>query len=323
MDSLPGGYQGTQRTVERIKELIRSGAQDFYLRQHAIDVLLDRRVAAKDYLGEINALFEWVQRNIRYTKDPFRVEVLHSARRMLQLRAGDCDDMTILLGSMLEAIGHPVRLILVGPDPRQPHLFSHIYLEVYHNGHWLPLDATMPHPMGWAPHAWVKQVITIERRPATMDASQTLRGTATGSTAHASLEALIRAVRSEGLSPRDARVRALWGLLRQRQLLDRSPWLKALLRRMWRLGLPVRPRPRTTQRLLRRLTRWGLMPSGRPPVGYGQTMRRRPPGVYGQTVYRRPNSGPLRSDQRLAPVNRMMVRPVRQQGQLPMRSRSR
>ena len=50
-------------------------------------------------------------------KDPFRVEVLHSAKRLLELRAGDCDDMAILLGAMLEAIGHPVRLVLTGPDP--------------------------------------------------------------------------------------------------------------------------------------------------------------------------------------------------------------
>jgi hypothetical protein len=27
-------------------------------------------------LGEIKALFEWVQHHVRYTKDPFRVEVL-------------------------------------------------------------------------------------------------------------------------------------------------------------------------------------------------------------------------------------------------------
>ena len=36
------------------------------------------------------------------------VEVLHSARRMLELRAGDCDDMTILLGCARE-VGRPSR----------------------------------------------------------------------------------------------------------------------------------------------------------------------------------------------------------------------
>jgi hypothetical protein len=153
------------QTAEQVKRLIREGAKDFYVRQRAIDILLARGVRPKNYRGEIKALFQWVQRNIRYTKDPFRVEVLHSPRRMLELKAGDCDDMTILLGSMLESIGHPVRLVLTGPNPNKPKLFSHIYLEVSHQGRWIPLDATMPHPMGWSPRTLVRKVIAIQEEP--------------------------------------------------------------------------------------------------------------------------------------------------------------
>ena len=158
---IPKGYLGTRKTLEHIQRLIRQGAKDFFVRQKAIDILLERGIQPKDYLGEINALFKWVQRNVRYTKDPFRVEVLHTARRMLELLAGDCDDKTILLGAMLEAIGHPTRLIIVGPDPSRPRYYSHIYLEVNHRGKWIPLDATMPHPLGWAPGMPVKRVVPI------------------------------------------------------------------------------------------------------------------------------------------------------------------
>jgi transglutaminase-like putative cysteine protease len=160
---IPKGYPGTARTVEHIANLIRSGCKDFYVRQKAIDILIERGVRPKDYLGEIKALFQFVQRRVRYTKDPLRVEVLHAARRMLDLRAGDCDDMAILLGSMLEAIGHPVRLVITGPDPLRPYLFTHIYLEVFHHGRWLPLDATMRFPMGWAPSGVVKKIIRLKR----------------------------------------------------------------------------------------------------------------------------------------------------------------
>src|SRR5262249_56243905 len=116
---IPKGYRGTARTVAHIARLIRAGAKDFYVRQKAIDVLMARGVPPKDYLGEIDALFQFVQQRVRYTKDPLRLELLHAARRMLDLRAGDCDDMAILLGAMLEAIGHPVRLVITGPDPRR------------------------------------------------------------------------------------------------------------------------------------------------------------------------------------------------------------
>ena len=159
---IPSGLAGTRKTVEHVGRLICDGARDFYVRQRAIDILLARGVPAKDYLGEIDALFRWVQRNVRYTKDPFRIEVLHSARRMLELRAGDCDDMTILLGALVKSVGHPVRIVITGPDASRPHLFSHIYLEAQHRGQWIPLDATMPHPMGWSPRAPVRQVMSIE-----------------------------------------------------------------------------------------------------------------------------------------------------------------
>jgi len=64
-----------------------------------LSIFCSRETSPKDYLGEIKVLFEWVQQNIRYTKDTFRVEVLHSARRMLELPAGD--GMAILLEAML------------------------------------------------------------------------------------------------------------------------------------------------------------------------------------------------------------------------------
>ena len=256
---IPRGYLGIRETVEHIKGLIRAGAKDFNVRQKAIDILLERGVKPKDYPGEIKALFEWVQRNVRYTKDPFRVEVLHSARRMLELRAGDCDDMAILLGAMLEAIGHPVRLVLVGPFPRQPRLFTHIYLEVHHKGRWIPLDATMPYPMGWAPRALVKEVIAIDGRPSMLSQEMDLQGTATAVAIPDWLRGLIRAVRREGFQPRDTRVKLLWDLLWQRQLLGQNLWLEGVLLRIWNRGAPGRERPRVSRRLVALLRGWGLL----------------------------------------------------------------
>jgi transglutaminase-like putative cysteine protease len=161
IDTIPSGFGGTQATVRRMISLIREGAKDFYVRQRAIDVLFAIGVPPKDYLGEIGAIFRFVQGHLRYTRDPHQTEVLHSARRLLSLRAGDCDDHTILLGAMLKSIGHPVRIVLTGPDPKRPRLFSHVYLEVEHRGEWIPLDATMPHPPGWQPNAPTRLVVPL------------------------------------------------------------------------------------------------------------------------------------------------------------------
>src|SRR5262245_57073589 len=159
---IPRGYPGTRKTLEYIIRLVKEGAKDFCVRQNAIDILIRSGVPAKDYFGEIRALFEWVKRNVRYTRDIHRVELLHTARRMLELRAGDCDDMTILLCAMLKSIGHPVRLALVGFNPKKKGLFTHIYLEVYYRGWWIPLDPTVSRPMGWAPPLVHKQIFQVD-----------------------------------------------------------------------------------------------------------------------------------------------------------------
>jgi hypothetical protein len=162
LGQIPKGYAGTKQTVAHIVHLIREGAKDFCVRQHAIDILFANGVPPKDYLGEIRTLFAWVQHNVRYTRDIHRVELLHSARRMLELRAGDCDDMTILLAAMLKAIGHPVRLVLVGFNPHKKAVFTHIYLEAFCKGWWIPLDATVNRPMAWAPRADHKQYFPVD-----------------------------------------------------------------------------------------------------------------------------------------------------------------
>ena len=278
LHKIPTGYLGTLQTVEHIIDLIKHGAKDFHVRQTAIDILLQRAVRPKDYLGEIKSLFEWVQQNVRYTKDTFRVEVLHSARRMLELLAGDCDDMAILLGAMLESIGHPVRLVLSGPDPLRQDLFSHIYVEVFHKGRWIPLDATMPYPMGWAPRALVKKVIAIERRPNVMTEETDMHGVGAPVVVPDWLKGLIQAVGGEAIQPKDARVKSLWDLLRERQLLRQSPWLKAVLSRIWYGGLPAGSRPHTTLRLKTWLRRWRILPTAEAAVHRPGAMRASQPG---------------------------------------------
>jgi len=304
LQKIPSGYRGTLKTLEHIIRLIKKGAKDFHVRQTTIDILLQRGVKAKDYMGEIKALFEWVQQNVRYTKDTFRVEVLHSARRMLELRSGDCDDMSILLGAMLESIGHPVRLVLSGPDLFRQDLFTHIYLEVFYKGRWIPLDATMPHPMGWAPRTLVKKVIGMERRPNMMSDDLELKGIGADGEGGTWLRGLIRAIRSEAMQPKDERVKLLWNKLRDRRQLSTHPWLKEVLQRIWSKGLAARPRPVTTEKLVTRLRRIGLLPQ----AGTGAPGHRPGSGRPRAPIATRPVR-PV-AVKRVGAVRRVVVRPM-------------
>ena len=298
---IPKGYRGTWATVVRMRALIRDGAKDFYVRQKAIDILLLRAVPAKNYVGEVEALFEWVQQNVRYTKDPFQLELLHSPRRLLELRAGDCDDMSILLGALLESVGHPVRIVLTGSNPQRPRLFTHVYVEAYCHGRWIPLDATMPYPMGWEPKTPVRKVISITGGPDVIGEDLDLQGISATITAPQELRTLIRAIRSEAIRPKDPRVKSLWELLRQHQLLRHSPWLMELLRRIWNTGLAARPRPKTTEQFIALLRSWGIQPavaqhreSEARPLAPGRVQTIRPAAVRPVGTVRRANVQPLR-----------------------------
>src|SRR5437867_13039160 len=64
-----------------------------------------RRSSDLDRFGEVSALFRWVRQHIRYTRDIYRVELLHTARRMLELRA---DRKTTRLNSSHRTISYAV-----------------------------------------------------------------------------------------------------------------------------------------------------------------------------------------------------------------------
>lgn len=47
LEKIPSGYVGTLKTVEHIIDLLKRGAKDFYVRQSAIDILLQRAVTER------------------------------------------------------------------------------------------------------------------------------------------------------------------------------------------------------------------------------------------------------------------------------------
>lgn len=98
----------------------------------------------KDYLSEATVIHAFVRDKIRYVRDPSRVETLHTAERLLTQAQGDCDDKTILVCSLLEAIGHPTRLIAIGFNKG----FCHVYPQVNIRGQWYTVETTEPWAFG-------------------------------------------------------------------------------------------------------------------------------------------------------------------------------
>jgi hypothetical protein len=143
---MPGGDRGTEFTIAKIRELVHAGMTDQLINRQAMAIVHAAGVQPFDFVGEIRAIFDWVRRNIRFFKDIDGVETLRTAREVLTIRGGDCDDNTVLLSSLLLTIGHGVRLVTISSDAEAPGVFSHIYCEVEIGGQWVPLDAARRDP---------------------------------------------------------------------------------------------------------------------------------------------------------------------------------
>jgi hypothetical protein len=158
---LADGDRGTAQTIARIRKLVHQGMTDQFVNRSAIQIVRGAGIQQFDFVGEVKAIYEWVKSNIRFTKDIAGIETLRTAREILLVRAGDCDDInSILLSSLLATIGHDVRLVTISSDPEAPRVFSHIYIEVEMGGQWVPLDSARRDPaFGRGPHSYFRKRI--------------------------------------------------------------------------------------------------------------------------------------------------------------------
>jgi hypothetical protein len=129
-----------------VRQLVDEGLTDPRVRRTATEILKTSGAPAYDDQAEVRAIFEWVRTHIRFVKDMVGKEMLQPAWAVLETGAGDCDCLnTILLPSLLGAVGYPTRAVTVAADPHDPKSFSHIYIEALladyaGNPYWIPLD---------------------------------------------------------------------------------------------------------------------------------------------------------------------------------------
>lgn len=142
----PDGAGSVFHTLRLMRELVQAGRVDPAIIQAATSIIW--LTPEKDDAHQARALFEWVRDSVRYVRDVHEVETLALPRITLARRAGDCDDQTVLLASMLEAVGIPTRFVMGAYNSEQ---FEHVYLQCFVAGEWIDCDATEREPFGYAP----------------------------------------------------------------------------------------------------------------------------------------------------------------------------
>ena len=148
--------------VAAITEIIRQWGESPAFRQVA-GLILSRRcgvpsgadgkwcVAEQDWDGEAEALFNEVRKRIRYLRDPPGRDTFSSPDHTILIRSGDCDDMTIILATLLRCAGvEDIALRVVqtrDPQTKKPAPdWDHIYVvcDPGSTGKWIALDASQP-----------------------------------------------------------------------------------------------------------------------------------------------------------------------------------
>lgn len=153
---ISNGKPGIFQTLHQMRRFVNAYKTNTQIRNTALTATF--LTQEKFTESECEAVFSWVQKNIRYVGDVYGVETLSTPTVTLQTMQGDCDDQSCLLACLFESIGHPTRFVVADYSGGG---FEHVYLQVLCNGQWVDCDPTEHNEFGWCPPGAVD--IAIEK----------------------------------------------------------------------------------------------------------------------------------------------------------------
>jgi hypothetical protein len=133
----------TQETLKLMADFMSDGLRNQWIRDIAKKITLGSRTVEE----ESRKIWEWTRRNIKYREDPPGMEWVQSLEASLQIRAGDCDDLAVVAGTLLAALGHQVVPVAVWWDNR-PRFTHAVALDKTSN---LIVDPVAPAFSPWPP----------------------------------------------------------------------------------------------------------------------------------------------------------------------------
>lgn len=151
---IPKGYHGTRKTIDEMRKLVDAGKTNMKVITLASDIARD--APERDPWAQNNSIFKWIQKNIAFRNDPLGTELLQGPLVTVARKAGDCDDLSILMSSLSASLGFNTGFKTIKAEPRIPNEFTHVYsmiaLPVKGVDRWIPADPSQKdRPLGWEP----------------------------------------------------------------------------------------------------------------------------------------------------------------------------
>lgn len=104
-------------------------------------------IGARDTEKLARAVQRFAQCEVKYFRE--YPERWQSPLRTLAWRIGDCDDLTILIASILRGFRVPVRAKFVRMKSADGRRISHVYPQAKLNGRWVSLESVRPVALGF------------------------------------------------------------------------------------------------------------------------------------------------------------------------------
>lgn len=141
---IPDGDPGTFATLEVMRGAI---AHDLAVARPLIARAARRIIPpGGDPLEAARAIRRYLARSVRFTFDPFDLELVKApAFQLEEIRTaghvrGDCDDIATLGAALGIVAGLPARFVVLAFTPSGP--FEHVYTELETPGGWVDLDTS-------------------------------------------------------------------------------------------------------------------------------------------------------------------------------------
>ena len=133
--SISDGAKGNIQTVEFMKKVARVRAGDPFIRKLALSILTEAGIPSNYYVSEALAIGDYVKSRVRYVRDPQGIEYLQDpldlAKQTVSGAAqGDCDDMSLLVSTLLLSIGHSPFFRCIRHEDISG-AYNHIYVVIY------------------------------------------------------------------------------------------------------------------------------------------------------------------------------------------------
>ncbi len=130
------------------------------VKKHAATAVKGLPATATDWEKAV-AIERWVNRNMKAFEFS---QAMATADNVAKTLSGDCTEYAMLAAAMCRAVGVPSRTVLglvyAPTKDGKPYLAYHMWYEVFADGQWLPLDATLglggvgPGHLKIADHSW-------------------------------------------------------------------------------------------------------------------------------------------------------------------------